>query len=125
MANHGFASWDTAQLEALVNACESLKRTVADTIQATVDQFRNTLVTTDAVLGDDPYKEEVAGGLIKTMDGLREDISIEDVFTKFETKVHQVEELINQTITRNKQNNEENQAILRNQAKQAGSNIGK
>lgn len=125
MANHGFASWDTAQLEALVNACESLKRTVTDTIQATVDQFRTTLVATDAVLGDDPYKEEVAGGLIKTMDALQEDINVENVFTKFEVKVHQVEELINQTITRNKQNNEESQASLRNQAKQAGSNVGR
>ena len=124
MANHGFAGFDPEQTQAVIDATNSLAQRVEDTIAAAVDQFKLTLVSSDKVLNDCEYKDEVATGLTNSIEQVKEDINIKEAIDKFNAKVAEAEQLIGSTFARNTQNSEEAQQALKAQAKKAGANVG-
>lgn len=124
MANHGFAGFDPEQTQAVITATNSLAQQVSDRIAAAVDQFKASLVTTDKILGECQYKEEVGQSLVKSVEDIKEDINIEQSIQKFNDKVSEAEKVIGDVFNRNTSNSEEAQATLRAQAKKAGSNVG-
>lgn len=125
MASHGFAGFDPDQTQAVITAVTSLAKQVDDAIAAACDQFKLNLVTSDKVLNDCVYKDEVATGLTKSLEKVQEDINIRPAIEKFSTKVTEAEQIIGQTFNRNTANSEEAQQNLKNQAKKAGAEVGK
>lgn len=125
MANNGFAGFDPEQVSAVVEATESLAKKVEDTIAAATDQFRSALVSTDRVLGECEYKDEVAQSLPAALEQVKDDINIQAAFDTFSGKVKDAEAVIGSTIVRNTENAEAAQANLKAQAKKAGENVGR
>ena len=123
MASHGFAGFDPDQTQAVITATVSLSKTVEDTLAAATEVFRRNLVSSDKVLGECEYKDEVAAGLVKSLDQMKEDMNIGPAIASFNAKVSEAEQVIGSTFNRNTQNNEEAQANLKAQAKKAGETV--
>lgn len=124
MANHGHAGFDPDQTQAVVTATNSLAKQVEDAIAAAIDQFKVTLVTSDKVLGECVYKDEVGAHLVNSVEQVKEDINIGPAIEKFNAKVTEAEQIIGNTFNRNTTNSEEAQAALKAQAKKAGASVG-
>lgn len=124
MAMHGFAGFDPDQTQAVITATASLAKQVEDAIAAATDQFKVTLVSSDKVLNDCEYKEQVGTGLVSSIEQIKEDINIGPAIEKFNAKVTEAEQIIGDTFNRNTTNSEEAQAALKAQAKKAGGNVG-
>ncbi len=124
MAGHGFAAYDPDQIQAVITITNGLAKTVNTELEGAIAQFKNDLITTDAVMGDCEYKEQALSGLVKSFDDVQATLDIQGNIDRFNAKVDEVSAKVGQTFNKNVQSADEAVQVLNSKAQQKASEIG-